>query len=51
MIEDKLNRLKEVLSIPTYSHKEDLMIEYLENVFQGRILEKYMNILITNKLI
>ena len=29
MTEDKLNRLKEVLSVPTYSRDEALMIEYL----------------------
>jgi putative aminopeptidase FrvX len=28
----KLQRLKEVLAIPTYSRNEELMIEYLENV-------------------
>ena len=32
MNEQKLNRLKEVLSIPTYSRNEYLMIEYLEKV-------------------
>lgn len=32
MKEEKLNRLKEVLSIPTKSRKEDLMIEYLKKV-------------------
>lgn len=32
MTEDKLNRLKEVLSIPTKSREEDLMIEYLTEI-------------------
>jgi len=32
MEDRKLQRLKEVLSVPTHSRKEDLMIEYLEKV-------------------
>ena len=36
MEERKLQRLKEVLSVPTHSRQEDLMIEYLERV----LLEK-----------
>ena len=32
MEDKKLQRLKEVLSVPTYSRQEDLMIEYLERV-------------------
>jgi di/tripeptidase len=32
MEDRKLQRLKEVLSVPTYSRQEDLMIEYLERV-------------------
>jgi len=32
MTEDKLNRLKEVLSVPTKSRQETLMIEYLKGV-------------------
>ena len=30
MEDRKLRRLKEVLSVPTHSRQEDLMIEYLE---------------------
>lgn len=33
MEDRKLQRLKEVLSVPTHSRNEDLMIEYLEGVF------------------
>lgn len=33
MEDRKLQRLKEVLSVPTHSKEEDLMIEYLEGVF------------------
>ncbi len=36
MREDKLNRLKEVLSIPTKSRQEDLMINYLKGVLTER---------------
>lgn len=32
----KLQRLKEVLSVPTHSRKEDLMIEYLEGVLTDK---------------
>jgi hypothetical protein len=36
MTEDKLNRLKEVLSIPTVSRNETLMIEYLKEVLTSK---------------
>ena len=39
MEDRKLQRLKEVLSVPTYSRQEDLMIEYLERV----LIEKGYN--------
>ena len=32
----KLQRLKEVLSVPTHSRQEDLMIEYLEKTLSGK---------------
>lgn len=43
MTEDKLNRLKEVLSIPTYSQDEGLMIEYLKNVLTEKGYEHYVD--------
>jgi tripeptide aminopeptidase len=36
MEDKKLQRLKEVLSIPTYSRNEELMIEYLEQVLTDK---------------
>lgn len=41
MTEDKLNRLKEVLSIPTHSRNEKLMIEYLQKVLTEKGYEHY----------
>jgi tripeptide aminopeptidase len=41
MIENKLQRLKEVLSIPTSSQKEDLMIKYLEDVLTEKGYDFY----------
>ena len=43
MTQDKLNRLKEVLSIPTYSRNEALMIEYLKNVLTNKGYEHYVD--------
>jgi len=36
MTEKKLNRLKEVLSVPTHSREEDLMVEYLGGVLEDK---------------
>ena len=36
MEDRKLQRLKEVLSVPTHSRQEDLMIEYLEKTLSGK---------------
>ena len=41
MTEEKLNRLKEVLSVPTYSQDEKLMIEYLQKVLTEKGYEHY----------
>ena len=41
MNEEKLNRLKEVLSIQTHSREEDLMIAYLEDVLTKKGFEYY----------
>lgn len=43
MTEDKLNRLKEVLSVPTYSRNEGLMIEYLKNVLTEKGYDHYVD--------
>lgn len=44
MTESKLNRLKEVLSVPTYSEKEQLMIEYLQKVLKEKGYEHFTDI-------
>jgi len=36
MTESKLNRLKEVLSVPTHSREEDLMVQYLKDVLEEK---------------
>lgn len=41
MTQDKLNRLIEVLSVPTYSRDEKLMIEYLQKVLTDKGYEHY----------
>ena len=41
MEDSKLNRLKEVLSVPTHSREEDLMIEYLETVLTKKGYQHY----------
>jgi len=41
MTETNLNRLKEVLSVPTYSQNEKLMIEYLQKVLTEKGYEHY----------
>jgi putative aminopeptidase FrvX len=41
MTEEKFNRLKEVLSIPTYSQDEKLMIEYLQKVLTEKGYQHY----------
>ena len=41
MTEEKFNRLKEVLSIPTYSQDEKLMIEYLQKVLTEKGYDHY----------
>jgi tripeptide aminopeptidase len=41
MTQDKLNRLIEVLSVPTHSRNEKLMIEYLQNVLTQKGYEHY----------
>jgi len=38
-----LNRLKEVLSIPTHSRNEELMINYLREVLDGKGYEHYVD--------
>lgn len=43
MKDDKLNRLKEVLSIPTYSRNEELMITYLKEVLDGKAYDYYVD--------
>jgi putative aminopeptidase FrvX len=43
MTEDKLNRLKEVLSVPTHSRNEKLMIEYLTKVLTEKGYEHYVD--------
>lgn len=51
MEENKLKRLKEVLSIPTHSREEDLMISYLEEVLTEKgydfFTDKHGNIYVT----
>jgi di/tripeptidase len=51
MTDEKLNRLKEVLSIPTKSKNETLMIEYLHGVLTEKgynhTVDKYGNIYVT----
>lgn len=51
MEDKKLQRLKEVLAIPTYSRKEELMIAYLESVLSEKGFsyekDKIGNILVT----
>lgn len=39
----KLNRLKEVLSIPTHSRNEELMVNYLREVLDGKGYEHYVD--------
>ena len=39
----KLNRLKEVLAIPTHSRNEELMISYLREVLDGKGYEHYVD--------
>lgn len=41
MTEEKFNRLKEVLSVPTYSQDEKLMIEYLQKVLTEKGYQHY----------
>lgn len=41
MTQEKLNRLKEVLSVPTHSRNEKLMIEYLQKVLTEKGIEHY----------
>lgn len=41
MTQDKLNRLTEVLSVPTYSRNEKLMIAYLQKVLTEKNYEHY----------
>ena len=41
MTEEKFIRLKEVLSIPTHSLNEEMMIEYLEGVLEQKGYENY----------
>ncbi len=41
MEDRKLQRLKEVLSIPTYSRDEKLMVSYLQNVLTEKGYEHY----------
>lgn len=41
MTQDKLNRLKEVLSVPTHSRNEKLMVEYLQKVLTEKGIEHY----------
>lgn len=41
MDDNKLQRLKEVLSIPTHSRNEELMIAYLENILSTKGYEYY----------
>jgi hypothetical protein len=41
MTENKLNRLTEVLSVPTHSRNEKLMIEYLQKVLTEKGFEHY----------
>jgi len=36
MTENKLNRLKEVLSVPTHSREEELMVQYLKGVLEEK---------------
>jgi putative aminopeptidase FrvX len=43
MTEDNLNRLKEVLSVPTHSRNEKLMIEYLTKVLTEKGYEHYVD--------
>lgn len=51
MTEDKLNRLKEVLSVPTHSRDEGLMIEYLTNMLTEKgyepVVDEWGNIYVT----
>jgi len=44
MTENKLNRLKEILSIPTHSRNEKLMIEYLQKVLTEKGYEHYTDV-------
>lgn len=41
MTEEKFNRLKEVLSIPTHSYHEEMMIEYLQKVLKEKGYHNY----------
>jgi len=41
--EDKLNRLKEILSVPTHSRNEYLMIEYLKNILTEKGYDHYVD--------
>jgi di/tripeptidase len=43
MEDRKLQRLKEVLSIPTYSRDEELMISYLKNVLTEKGYDHYLD--------
>lgn len=43
MNEEKLNRLKEILSVPTHSREEYLMIEYLKNVLTEKGYDHYVD--------
>ena len=49
--EDKLNRLKEILSVPTYTQDEGLMIEYLKNILTEKgyepVIDKWGNVYVT----
>lgn len=51
MTEDKLNRLKEILSVPTYSQDEGLMIEYLRKILTEKgyepTVDKWGNVYVT----
>jgi di/tripeptidase len=43
MTRDKLDRLKEVLSVPTHSKNEELMIEYITEVLDEKGYEHYVD--------
>ena len=44
MTENNLNRLKEILSVPTHSRNEELMIEYLKGVLTDKGYEHYVDV-------